>query len=451
MYGVWIPEELNPSGPRYLALADAIDRDVRTGRLRGGDQLPPQRDLAAQLGLNLTTITRAYREAAQRGLLQGAVGRGSYVRERSAGGGAIDLSLNFPPPALMERATRAMRDGLVRLARRPDLSELGNYGDNAGRASHRAAGITWARMRGVDASAERVVITAGGQHALLAILLATVKSGEAILVEALTFSHAKSLFQQLGLKPIAVALGADGIDPNALRAACAGSKAKVLYTIPTLHNPTTAVMPHARRKEIAEVARQHDLLVIEDDCYGGLLDEAPAPLAALIPERSYFVTGLSKTLLPGLRIAHVVAPTPAAAEAVTRGVTLSCIMAPPLMAEIAARWIEDGTAAELLAHNREDLQQRYELVMATLGDLECRSHPHSHHAWLELPEPWTSSEFVAACRARNVLVAPAEAFAVDQAPAAVRLSVASPAPDDLRQALTVIRQLLASAPDRSFF
>ena len=83
---------------------------------------------------------------------------------------------------------------------------------------------------------------------------------------------------------------------------------KAVYLIPTLHNPTTAVMPEARRREIADVARAHGLRIIEDDVHGLVPTDPPAPLATLAPELSYYLTSTSKTLAPGLRIAYVAAP-----------------------------------------------------------------------------------------------------------------------------------------------
>src|SRR5688572_641680 len=100
---MWLPRLESRRGPKYRAIADAIDEDVQTGALRAGARLPPHRELADQLGVTVTTITRAYTEAARRGLTSGHVGRGTFIRGNGADEGALetppfDMSINILMP-----------------------------------------------------------------------------------------------------------------------------------------------------------------------------------------------------------------------------------------------------------------------------------------------------------------------------------------------------------------
>ena len=178
---MWLPKLESRRGPVYRAIADALDEDVQNGALRAGMRLPPHRDLADHLGVTVTTITRAYAEAARRGLVDGEVGRGSFVRHPAARGfasvppsevpaGVIDLAFNLPSggPTAAERSA-----ALRALAARTDLDDCFNGYHLAGLPNHRDAGAKWLASAGVTASAERVLVTGGAQHAL-AVALAPV-------------------------------------------------------------------------------------------------------------------------------------------------------------------------------------------------------------------------------------------------------------------------------------
>src|SRR5262249_26076816 len=152
-----------------------------------------------------------------------------------------------------------------------------------------------------------------------------------------------------------------------LEAACRAGPVRLLYTQPTCHNPTGAVMPEERRRKLAEVARRHGVLVLEDDAYGLLPEKRPPPVSAFLPEASYFIAGVSKLLTPGLRIGYLVAPAKARGERLAEEVGLASLMTTPLMAEVLARWVEDGTADELVVAQRQEVGERLELARTMLG------------------------------------------------------------------------------------
>ena len=195
-------------------------------------------------------------------------------------------------------------------------------------------------------------------------------------------------------------LDAHGLRPDALEAACREGGMKALYLIPTLHNPTTAVMPEARRREIAEIARRHGLRIIEDDVHGLLPTERPAPIATLAPELSYYLTSTSKTLAPGLRIAYVAAP-PADVPRLAASLRATTWAVAPLTAAVASHWIRNGTADRILEARRQEARERQALARERLTGFDLDTKPEAYYLWLRLPEPWRSESFAAEALARR--------------------------------------------------
>jgi DNA-binding transcriptional MocR family regulator len=453
----WVPRELPAGVPLYLALADRISEDVQSGRLIPGARLPAQRDLAEQLGVDLTTVTRGYAEARRRGLLSGQVGRGTFVSPALAAldagvgrgtPGVTDLSLNLPPRLESDIASEALSNTLARSARSVHSMALLAYQDNAGMQSHREAGAAWIGRRLPDADAERVVLTCGAQHGILVLLSRLAARGDVVLTERHTFPGFVGAAEYLGVRVRGVDTDDDGIDVDAFRKACRAG-ARVLYTTPTIQNPTTVTMPASRRAALAKVARQYGVRIIEDDVYGMLALDAPPALSSYAPELSYYVVSLTKAIAGGLRIGYVLSPTASDAERVAAGVRVTTWSAPPLMAHVASDWVRSRVAADLLKANRAEATRRQALAAREFHGWSWHANPSGYHGWLELPDEWTSAEFVAQARRRGVLVTPADAFAADadSATAAVRVCVtAPPGRPELEDALGRVRQLLEVGP-----
>jgi DNA-binding transcriptional MocR family regulator len=240
-----------------------------------------------------------------------------------------------------------------------------------------------------------------------------------------------------------------GIQPEAFEAACRNSAPKALYCMPTLQNPTGAVMPEERRRTIAAIAEAHDLPVIEDDIYGFLLPDGPPPLVSFIPRLGHYISSTSKSMAPGLRIGFLAVPEDrhAAFALSLRALTW---MAPPLAAEVAAMWIEDGTADRFAQWRREESVARQAIARAAFGGFDYRAHPGAFHGWLVLPPGWRAQAFEAEARARDVLVTAVDAFAVSPAQEqAVRVCLGGVATrEELSRGLAVLRDLL-NAPQPS--
>lgn len=414
---IWSPRLPESPEPIYARIADALERDVRAGMLVGGSQLPTHRQLARELGITPVTVTRAYAEAARRGLIESSTGRGTYVRttrREASMTGEIDLATNvvsLPLPSPSRSMLERVGEALV----------SSTYGSGTGSERHRAAGAAWIGRRTDPA---RVVVTSGTQHALFLAFAAVTRPGDTVLCEALTYHGARAIAAMLGVRLHPLPLDRYGIVPDGLERAARARTSKALYLDPSLHNPTGIVVPETRRRELAAVAEKHGITIIEDDVCGFLLDKTPPPLAAFAPERTIFLTGLGKAIAPGLRIGYLTAPEPLLPR-LQSALAASILFTSPVLAEMAATWIEDGTAARIVTQKREEVTMRNRAARRILP--RAGGDARSPHLWLELPKRWTGDSFAEEARRRRVRVASASSFAVgDDVPRAVRVSIAAP-------------------------
>jgi DNA-binding transcriptional MocR family regulator len=454
----WRPTRPNPAaGPLYLALADQLGAAIAAGRLAPGERLPPHRAVAEALGVDLTTVTRAYGEARRRGLIEAAAGRGTFVAAARRPTGSpepgarplLDIPMNLPPQPKAARLEERIAAGFAALQRRPDLLALLSYGPSAGGEAERNAGAAWLGRRPLDASGEQVVVAPGAQAALTALLASFLEPGEVILAEALAYPGFRTLAAHLRLRVAPVPMDGEGLVPEALEEACGRLRPKAVYCTPAIHNPTTATMSEARSEAIAAVARRHGLMIFEDDAYGFLPRPPSRPLAAFAPERGFHIASFSKCIAPGLRIAYLHAPQPAQAVRLASALRATALMASPLLAALASAWIADGTAAEIVDAVRAENAARQRLARSLLGGFDLAAHPDGSHAWLTLPQGWSRAEFVAHVRQHGLAAVAADAFAIEPAaaPNAVRLALgAAPDREQLGRALRIAADALARAP-----
>ena len=457
----WLPDLERYPGPRYAAIAQALAQAIGEGALVPGDRLPPQRDLAWKLGVTVGTVTRGYSEAERRGLVKGEVGRGTYVRPTGAvenwmmrGGeedaaGVVDMNFILPTPSSELESFGAT---LTALGQQPDILETLGYQPHIGRKRHRDAGSDWLARSGLEVPAERIALVSGAHHGIVAALAAIARPGERILTEALTYPGLQAAARLLGLRLEPVALDEEGLLPEALDAACRNGEARGVYFVPKLQNPTTATMSEARRREIAAVCRRHALPFIEDDLFGLLDAETPTPVTTLAPELGHYVTSLSKTVSPGLRIGYVAAPA-ASMDRLSQAVRSTCWMATPLTGEIASRWIGDGTADRILVSLRAEAEKRRRAALEILAPWQPLCPEGSLHLWLHLPEPWRAGAFAAEALSRGARITPSDTFAVGRAAEvqAVRIGL-GPArgAEALEKGLGVIAGLLREGPKEPY-
>ena len=455
---IWTPDLSRHEGPRYVAIVEAIAEDLERGYLKPGDQMPTHRELATQLGVTTGTITRAYAEAARRGLLVGETGRGTFVKGDLLGfdlsaaedEALIDLSSNNPPPSAGNLLGQALAKTLSDLSTRRGLSALLTYQSAAaGAERHRAAGAEWIARSGLRARPEQVLVCNGALHAMTVVFSTLCRPGDTVFTESLTYPGMKNLANLLNLRLQGLPMDDKGLVPEAFEEACRGGAARVLYTIPTVQNPLGTLMTEGRRREVAAIAAAHEVAVVEDDVHSFMLPSPPLPLSSFAPENSYFIMSTSKSMAGGMRVGYLAAPE-RMVEPLSTSLRATVWMAAPLMAEIASEWIRDGTADRLVEQKRAEASARQELAARALEGFEFDMHPLSFHLWLHLPEPWRSNEFAAQLKRRCVLVSPSEAFVPgrEEAPHAVRVCLGTPrSRERLERGLSVVREVLRETPD----
>lgn len=453
---MWIPQIGTIEGPRYLAVVSAIVKAIDSGQLPPGAQLPPQRELADRLRLTVGTISRAYSIVKQRNLVSGEVGRGTFVAgPRTAANDAdahprtspdvrhVDLACFRAPLVELAEPIAAV---LLDLAARANLLHLDKYPPQEGFPTHRTAGATWLAAAGLKVDPESVIVTAGAQPALAATLAVLAPHGTTVLTESLTYSGMKVLASACNIALRGVAMDAQGMVPEALEERCAMPGPKVLYVQPTLHNPTTRTMDDDRRRRIVAIARKHDLYVIEDDaaCSGVAL--RLAPIATLAPERTVYITSLSKSVSPALRIGFMTAPQPLA-DALLAALHGLAMMPSSLMAHAAAALISNGDAFRVAAGNLKECARRHDIAVRRLAGFAMESHPSAFYLLLGLPPRWRVDEFCA--KAKDVTVVPVDSYAVapDTAQPAVRVSLNAALDDEMfERGLARLRTVLSSRP-----
>lgn len=437
---------------RYKSLVDSFASDIRSGKLAAGTRLPTHRQLAASHGLALVTASRVYAELEAMGLVSGETGRGTFVREISlspgqgigqiaVAAGMIDLNFNYPS---LPGQTDLLRTALRQLALSGDLSSLLRYQPHAGRLHERAAVARHLSNRGLTVAAEQVLIVSGAQHGLAVTMMSLLKPGDVVAVDALTYSGFKVLAETLHLEIVAIPVTATGPDLGFLEKLCNRRPVRAVYSMPTLHNPLGWVMGIEQREQLVAIARRHDLTLIEDAAYAFLAEDAPLPLAELAPERTVYVSGLSKSVATGLRVGFIAAPAHWM-KALERTLMATTWNTPGVMTAIAAGWLDDGTVTQLEAQKREDARARQAVADEVLAGLNTLRHPSSYFLWLPLPEDARADRIAMALTRENISVSTAEPFSVSaHVPHAIRLALGSVEMSALRDALVKVRWAVES-------
>ena len=432
---------------RYKAVVDRYAQAIRSGQLPAGSRLPTHRTLAAEERLSLATATRVYRELEEMGLVSGETGRGTFVRDLSLPPGhgvdqqvvaadVVDLNFNYPSlPAQGD----ALREALRQLAMAGDIDSHLRYQPHAGRLAERDIIARHLTCQHFAPDAENVLIVNGAQHGLAVTVMGLLRPGDVVAVDALTYSGFKALAALYHLELAAIPCRPEGPDMQALQTLCQQRRVRAVYTMPTLHNPLGWVLNTGQRQALADLARQHDLLIIEDAAYARLVSRPPPPVVSYAPERTVYVTGFSKNIATGLRVGVVISP-PRYRPEIERAIRATTWNTPTLISSLICAWIEDGTVARFETQKRQDARQRQQVARELLCGLPVVSHPDSYFVWLPLGEESRADRLANALMERRISVSTAEPFCVSATiPQALRIALGSVPFDSLRPALLSVR------------
>ncbi|WP_240610973.1 PLP-dependent aminotransferase family protein [Oceaniglobus ichthyenteri] len=416
----WPPDPGSLRRPAYRSLVKAIETAIQNDALKPGDRLPTQRKLAYDLNLSVQTVSRAYAKLTEAGKITGAVGRGTFVRAsqddvkmpfvtRKTSRGLLDMSILKP---VTDHAHEdALQEVLHAIARSVPHSVLGGSRPDLGIGAASAAIKHWLGLCGLDVGDGPVIPTNGSTSAMSVALMAAAQPGDLVVTENIGHHTLRPLARFLGLRLQGVTVDDGGICPHALEDICRDHGVKALYIMPTGMNPLAFTMSEARRAAVVDIARRHDITIIENHAWGPLQDAPPPPIAALAPERTLFFTSLSKCLIPGLRVGYLAAPDHLGAAVANRHLVTNW-MATGLMTEIAERWIADGTAEKLLNRQRLALGDRADYARRILEGLPFQSSPNGLHIWIGCADVQQEKALVSAAREGGVAVAPASSFAI---------------------------------------
>ncbi|KAB2731508.1 PLP-dependent aminotransferase family protein [Brucella intermedia] len=455
---MWEPMlEMRKGVTKHRLLTEKIVDDIEKGILQPAMRMPTHRDLAHKLGLSVQTVSISYKEAERRGYLRGEVGRGTYVCNRVTEradrfmldrdpSGTADLSIIRA--VYTEAHENASRRLLEELSQSDNASFMRPCRPIAGLDRHRAVARDWLRNLSVDVDPGRIILTNGAAHGLFLAVAAVVQPGEVVLTESLTDHGIIGLANVLGFTLRGLPIDEQGILPDAFETACKAGDVRALVMIPTLGNPTSHLMGAGRRIAIAEIARRYDVCVIEDEVYKPILEEKLPSMPELLPDLGFFVTSFTKTVMTGLRTGYLVVPTQYSIR-VTSILRVTSWSGVNLMGEMASRWIEDGTATELIEIQRSELRSRQAQVTDILGSHVAGNNPLSLCAWLKIPRNWSEDGLVRALANKGVAVTPSDPFVAgaDRGSGGIRICLGGrlsrPA---LQMALETIRETFAQLP-----
>lgn len=356
--------------------------------------------------------------------------------------GVISFAGGLPAPELFDHSglREAFQAALTDESARTSLQ----YSTTEGDPRLREQLATLLTQRGLDTSAEEVLITAGSQQALTLITTALLDPGSVVLVEEPSYLAALQSFALAGARVVPVRCDEDGLDPDAVAQAAAEHKPVALYTIPTFQNPTGRTLGAERRAAIAQAAADHGFWIIEDDPYGELRysGDAELPLGAFdaAADRTISMSSLSKVLAPGLRIGWLKTPA-SLRSALVVAKQAADLHTSTITQAAAAHWFESGDWAALVAKLRAEYGKRRDTLLGGLADAlpdgaTWNSPDGGMFIWVNLPDGYDADKLLEQALAHDVAFVPGwPFFAGEPDRATLRLSFTGHPAEELAEGL----------------
>ena len=430
----WKPDIKRMKSPIYKSIANALEEDIKKGILKSGDKLPPQRELADFLDINLSTITRAFKICTLKGLISGTTGKGSYVSVDTNTAWNIlcstkpsDNCINMGAIHPLYNQNKYVAELMKKILKKTNVENILKYSYPAGLPSHRLSGQKYLKGLNINVNVENVMVTSGSQNSLAIILMSLFNSGDKIATNPLTYPGIKTLANMLNIRLIPIPLYKNKIDVNALDSLCKNEGVKGLYLIPDIYNPTTNSMTNDEKQKIAEVIKRNNTILIEDGIYGYTNSKKDIPLSEVIPEQSIYIASISKSFCAGLRVSFM-AVADRYKEKIEDGIHNVNIITSPFNVEVACQLIETNIGNQIIKERMEMTTLRNSIVDKVLKDKKVLGDKNSSLRWLILPKHINCADFEMEAKERGVIVYCVDRFVVGNsyAPSAVRLSVCTP-------------------------
>lgn len=447
----WKPVlDSNSKKPIYIYLADMLEHDIMSGKLTPGTKLPPQRELADYLDINLSTVTRAFKLCEQRGLICSVVGNGTYISSDAASNSM--LMLNNPSQNIIEMGAilpnteinKHVSSYLHTMSAEPDFYKLLQYGSIEYDDLQIQAAQKWLSYFSLISSKEHILFSTGSQNAIFATLAALFQSGDRIATMPTTYPGLKLAAKILGIQLIPLHLESGAITESVLQYASKIQNVKGFYLIPDFHNPTSELLSIETRKVIADFCEKEHVPLIEDAIYSLFMPEPLPSISSFAPNQGIFISSTSKILAPGLRLAVVHCPS-SACPAIKECLYGMQIAPPALLMQLFTRIILSGRFEKIRSLRIKDLEERNQIFEKLLKDCENTGDFHSPIRWIQLPKHIAPAQFEALALSHNLQVYGADRFAVgsEPVPNAIRVSLISAQQLDVYQeGLITLRELL---------
>jgi DNA-binding transcriptional MocR family regulator len=448
----WQPDRSQLSRPVYRALLKQLVDAINNGTLLPGTKLPSQRELADYLDLNFTTITRVYKLSQEQGLTYGITGKGTFIAQNASA--KVTISLNRQPEltelgflASFESTNQLMEKVTQQVLHEAHLARLLTYAEPTGTLTHKRVALTYLKRVGVSASLDQLVVTSGGQNALALIIFGLFEPGDRLAVDSFTYTNLIEVAKMHHLQLVPVASDSEGLLADALAEICATQTIKGIYLIPDFSNPRGLTYTEARRRQLAEIIRQHGLILIEDDYQSFMTINQAKPLpklSQLVPEQALYVCSMSKPLSSGLRVAYLVVAAQYQ-QALQRALFNINVKTSALDVEVITQALLSGVAYQMIGQkqrlvklaNQQFDQVFHEPAPATLGLFR----------WLPINDCGLSGDALEQ-RFRNagISVFHSDRFLVGPRPAQtyLRISLASEPMPKLTVGLVRLKELLVS-------
>ena len=415
-------------GTLHARLAAALKAAIERGDILPGTRLPPERRLATKLSVGRSTVVAAYASLAKQGLVARRQGSGTWVEPEGdyVRGRAGELATRAQHRLFAVSSFHEQQGEISLLGATPDCvaavaelssqaaAELNRASDHhgywpLGYPPLRQAIAERLTTRGLATSEAEVVVTAGAQQAIALTAAAFVSQGELAVLEDPTYPGAIDAYLQAGARILSAPVGPTGIDLESLGGVLDRADVKLIYATPSFQNPTSAVMPTAERRRLAELASAYGAILVEDEAHAELaLEEtAPPPVASLGVDATVVTIGsLSKIFWGGLRVGWIRAPQPVLSHLGRLKAIFD--LGNSLPSQVLATLLLQR-AEEILPLRLEELRARSEL----LGSLVAKRLPGWSFAepagglvlWAKLPHG-SASELAQLARANGVLILP---------------------------------------------
>lgn len=416
-----------PRKTKYDKLISMLKRRIEMGELKAGDRLPPVRSLAFDLGAAPGTVARAYKELIKNGYLEAGVGQGTFVRRfKAAVAKAPVQTMYLRSPRLPDIGqVDILRLGFVEFANAAGFDELMAYPTRADTYGLQESYLSYFDDVPLGyVEPDDVVITHGGQHGGV-VALQTIRKLRrgGIIVEDLSYQGFKSAADLVGIDVHAVRMDDDGPIPDEIRAIIAKHPIAAIFSSAEVNNPTTIRTTDARRAEIADIARDHDIHIVEDDCYR-VGAYSGVSYRSLYPQRSWYVSSFSKSISPALRIGCVICPS-GQASLLKNTVFNNSLGVSRSNCEVARFVLSHPKIADIQTLIADETNRYLQETVNRLGQFNIRWRENVPMLWLELPRGWRTTAFCQAAQDRGVLVSSSEVFTTrdGNAPQAVRIAV----------------------------